>query len=342
MSMNVLARDKSYRPVVEDDMESLLYIVLDCAARWSEHNEGVNWLKNLIWCLNKNVTMGGICSGGSGKLVNKANRMFTKSLKFTCEPLQDWLTAALDLNNPVGSVNFGTYLPQWTLERFAKLWDDALAKPFYNMPDRVECEILGVEAQTQYRVSNVSVGSCVPKDQEDSRSREQGVAKSVINGGKEHKGEPDSGRGEGRNRQVSTSMDQFETSGSAARDAMDIDGEKDTTKAVRERGQLRKRRASSLVDNKRAKTRKISSRVKASTGEKLSRTHQQSSSEAGPSGQMLPPEAQASGSGIQIGPTEDVPLRRSTRSRRPPQSTTDSAPGPVAHRPIRKPSGSRD
>ncbi|KZT03374.1 uncharacterized protein LAESUDRAFT_751634 [Laetiporus sulphureus 93-53] len=333
MSANVLDGDDTYRHVVEDDMEALLYIVLDCAARWSEQDEGINWLRTSFWFLGENVTMDGVSMGGSGKLMNKLNRKYTKDLKFTCQPLQDWLNAALDLNNPVGPAELGSYPPQWTLERLAKLWDDALAKPFDNMPDRIEHEIPGVEAQTQYRVSNVSVDSCVIKDQEDPRSREQGVATPVANGGKQREGEPDSGRGEERNRQGSASVDQPEASGSAAQDTMDFDAEKDTTNAVREKSDLRKRRASSLVDNERTKkTRNISPRVKASTSEKLSRTHQQSS-EVGPSGQMLPPQLQASGSGMQVGPTEDVPLRRSSRSRRPPQRlTTVNVPALAARR----------
>ncbi|KZT03372.1 uncharacterized protein LAESUDRAFT_704656 [Laetiporus sulphureus 93-53] len=365
MSANVLDGDDTYRHVVEDDMESLLYVVLYCAARWTKHNKDEDSLKGFFSkFFDDSTTMDGTSTGGDAKLKNKMKRTYTRRLEFACKPLQDWLTAALDLNNPAGPIV--QYPPEWTLEKFAKLWDDALAKTFVMMPDRVERAIPGVGAQTQFKATTASLGPGATSDQEqddvlsdsdsestaeeerrpvadtDSKSREQRVAKSRVSKGKQREGQPDPRRGKGRSRQASTSVDQPEASGSAAQDTMDVDAEKDNTKAVHEKGQLRKRRASPLVDNKRTKkTRKTSPRVKASVSAMRSRVRQQPSSATGPSGRTPSPELQASGSGTQAGTVEDVPLRRSTRSRRPTQSTAVNAPGPVARRPTRKPSGSR-
>ncbi|KAI0948918.1 hypothetical protein AcW1_008660 [Taiwanofungus camphoratus] len=115
MSAKVLSGDKALH-TLQDDMESILYVVLYCALRWGPHNVKRKTLFNTLRHLFDEAWEDDDgTSGGSGKLLNKFTRRYTKAFTFHSVPLQYWLDTVMNLNSP---------LPGREYEEFRDKWED--------------------------------------------------------------------------------------------------------------------------------------------------------------------------------------------------------------------------
>ena len=101
MSNKVLAPQGLIRKhTLQDDMESLLYVVLYCALLYLPHNLSKVLLAQTIKeMFEASKFSDGYFIGGDGKLDNAVSRRYTKSMEFNA-PLKEWLDAVMDFCNP--------------------------------------------------------------------------------------------------------------------------------------------------------------------------------------------------------------------------------------------------
>ena len=87
----------------QDDMESLLYVVLYCALRWQPHNLSEDALtmtiSNVFDYAFKHPL--GSMHGGNGKRENAAQRQYTTGVVFESAALQEWLLTVLNYHSPL-------------------------------------------------------------------------------------------------------------------------------------------------------------------------------------------------------------------------------------------------
>ncbi|KAJ8462800.1 hypothetical protein ONZ51_g10666 [Trametes cubensis] len=102
MSMSVQGKSEQGHSI-QDDMESLLYVMLYCGLRWLDHttdpkSEGLSWI------------LGGLFDhatwwhrephGYDGKLANATGRKYTRDVRFTSPALHKWLNKLMDFHHP--------------------------------------------------------------------------------------------------------------------------------------------------------------------------------------------------------------------------------------------------
>lgn len=127
MSSKVLSKPEQPH-TLEDDMESLLYVVLYCALLYLPHNLDDESLETVIQRLfDHSVEIKGVLRGGSGKVANRAARTLTERIKFTNPDLQKWLDDAMNLHGRVGVPSAQSSLIWREPENLDKLWRDFFA-----------------------------------------------------------------------------------------------------------------------------------------------------------------------------------------------------------------------
>lgn len=85
---------------LQDDMESLLYVILYCALRWLPHHYPDWQLSALLdKFFNEQMKMFGVLEGGYAKSANAENRGTTDAIEFSNEAFSDWLNTALDFHS---------------------------------------------------------------------------------------------------------------------------------------------------------------------------------------------------------------------------------------------------
>ncbi|KAL1939424.1 hypothetical protein VTO73DRAFT_9980 [Trametes versicolor] len=127
MSSKVLSKPELPH-TLEDDMESLLYVVLYCALLYLPHNLDDESLETVIQRLfDHSVQIKGVLRGGSGKVANRAARTLTERIKFANPDLQKWLDDAMDLHGRVGVPSVQSSLIWREPENLDKLWRDFFA-----------------------------------------------------------------------------------------------------------------------------------------------------------------------------------------------------------------------
>ena len=101
MSANVLGEyGPTRKHTLQDDMESLLYVVLYCSFLWLPHNLSKSDLDDTIRGLfEETVWVRGSIRGGDGKVANAAYRQYTERVEFN-KPLLEWLNVMMDYNSP--------------------------------------------------------------------------------------------------------------------------------------------------------------------------------------------------------------------------------------------------
>lgn len=127
MSSKVLSKPELPH-TLEDDMESLLYVVFYCALLYLPHNLDDESLETVIQRLfDHSVQIKGVLRGGSGKVANRAARTLTERIKFADPDLQKWLDDAMDLHGRVGVPSAQSSLIWREPENLDKLWRDFFA-----------------------------------------------------------------------------------------------------------------------------------------------------------------------------------------------------------------------
>ena len=123
---------------LEDDLESLLYIVLYCALLWLPVNSPI---KGLDWWLEVffYVPREGLVAGPDDKMFNIITRQHTGWLSSErSRAVLDWLDDAMDLHSHcVGGPNPAGPNPAWVGgEALGKMWNEVLLK---ELPEDDRC-----------------------------------------------------------------------------------------------------------------------------------------------------------------------------------------------------------
>ncbi len=107
MSKSVLSADSVTRPhTLQDDMESLLYVVLYCGFLWLPHNLSKEDLAYTIKAFfESSYWEQGNIQGGRGKLANALRRQYTANVEFN-EHLKVWLDTVMDYYYPTLESNY--------------------------------------------------------------------------------------------------------------------------------------------------------------------------------------------------------------------------------------------
>ena len=121
---------------LQDDLESLLYVVLYCALLYLPHNlSEVELARTIRLFFEDAELMDGRLVGGVGKLNNAALRTFTKSLKFN-PPLKEWLDAMMNYCNPPHQLEMDEDDPWTDVHLLDQFWTDFLATHTFETNDR--------------------------------------------------------------------------------------------------------------------------------------------------------------------------------------------------------------
>ncbi|KAI0357827.1 hypothetical protein OH77DRAFT_1398469 [Trametes cingulata] len=114
MSIKVLSKPEEPH-VFEDDMESLLYVVLYCGLLHLPHDLGPEALQaTLHQFFDTSIFLDGELRGGASKAANKLYRMFSRRFKFSDGHFQKWLDDVLNLHGP----------PRHLMMELAHVWKD--------------------------------------------------------------------------------------------------------------------------------------------------------------------------------------------------------------------------
>ncbi|RDX42645.1 hypothetical protein OH76DRAFT_1488526 [Lentinus brumalis] len=138
MSVEMLLNGENDRQhTFQDDMESLLYVVLYCSLLWLPHALPTNQLVAMFNVLFEySDTIGTRRIGGNGKLVNAYHRSHSDRVAFP-PALQEWMQTVMEYHHPVDHTE-EEYADRWTnpeyLDRF---WGDFLKSHALDRDDRV-------------------------------------------------------------------------------------------------------------------------------------------------------------------------------------------------------------
>ncbi|KAI0635992.1 hypothetical protein C8Q77DRAFT_1053379 [Trametes polyzona] len=118
---------------IQDDMESLLYLVLYCALLYLPHNLPMLGLTTLVQEFFRQDA-GGI--GGEAKRLNAVSRRYTRRVRFRSTALQEWLHAVMDYHSPTEDVR-ERCLGMWTPEHLDAFWSAFLEMHALERDDRI-------------------------------------------------------------------------------------------------------------------------------------------------------------------------------------------------------------
>ncbi|KAI0755195.1 hypothetical protein C8Q80DRAFT_1094590 [Daedaleopsis nitida] len=113
--LDVMHRNAKHR--FQDDMESLLYVVLYSALLWQPHNLSK---ANLTFIISGMFEYGykhplGAMHGGSGKLSNAVHRQYTLMVQFGSDTFREWLLTVLNYHSPLPMYEeSGEYKDKWS------------------------------------------------------------------------------------------------------------------------------------------------------------------------------------------------------------------------------------
>ncbi|GBE89666.1 predicted protein [Sparassis crispa] len=127
-------RSLSWRPeaqTIQDDMESLLWVVLYCSLLWLDHDLPPQILSKTMVDLfdQRRVYRNGDVMAGEGKFCNQLQREHTSRVHFLNPVIQQWLDAVMDFNSSfvVGQPRGATVAEIWKdPSKFNVFWQDFL------------------------------------------------------------------------------------------------------------------------------------------------------------------------------------------------------------------------
>ena len=126
MSIQALSGKHNFRHSIADEMESLLYVILYCCARWLRHNfieDLGEQMANFFGIVQK---INGKDVGGQGKMAQLMQRRFTDPFIFEDENVGRWINDMYDLLWPREWPNDQSVKPNWTVEAVQQLWEKTL------------------------------------------------------------------------------------------------------------------------------------------------------------------------------------------------------------------------
>ncbi len=138
MSRRLLADpDGELRQAIQDDMESLLYVVLYCALHWLPHNLDKKELSNLVSSFfdYRKPLRGGV-AGGTPKLLNAETRNLTGQVTFASKAIQEWLDTVMNLNAPLQD-SAEEFKDRWYPDSLDAFWSDFLRTRTLEQSNRV-------------------------------------------------------------------------------------------------------------------------------------------------------------------------------------------------------------
>ncbi|KAM5531249.1 hypothetical protein V8D89_015086 [Ganoderma adspersum] len=126
------------KQTIQDDIESLLYVVLYCALLWLPHSISRADLKETIWQIFERASWSSpdkAFIGGEGKFANAVTRMFTKNAKFS-HALHEWLDTVMDHHIPVNFSEPDRDTTPWSADQLEVFWADFLRRHTLASNDR--------------------------------------------------------------------------------------------------------------------------------------------------------------------------------------------------------------
>ncbi|KAI0775526.1 hypothetical protein BD413DRAFT_688733 [Trametes elegans] len=137
MSIRMLNMKYSHsKQSFQDDMESLLYVVLYCALHYLPHNLTPDHLSSILRALYS--TPSDTTHGGSEKYTNSAFRKYTKDVQFGSPALHEWLNTVMDYHSPPDELK-EAYADKWTdPDHLDAFWAGFLRTRTLERNDRVE------------------------------------------------------------------------------------------------------------------------------------------------------------------------------------------------------------
>ncbi|RPD54657.1 hypothetical protein L226DRAFT_90085 [Lentinus tigrinus ALCF2SS1-7] len=144
MSIKMLRDSKNIRRyTIQDDMESLLYVVFYSALHWLPHNfTDEDGLPEVISAFFKRRTSkSGLLFGGDAKLRNTMDRFYTSAPTFDSTAFREWLDTAFDYHSPPKGKEV-EYADKWSNpDHLDAFWSDFLHTHNLERGDRVTHEI---------------------------------------------------------------------------------------------------------------------------------------------------------------------------------------------------------
>lgn len=132
MSVKALSNKANFRHSIADEMESLLYVVLYCCARWLRHNNIPDLGEHMQNFFNVVQKAEGKDVGGQGKTFQMMNRFFTDPFIFENKNVGQWINGMFELLWPRDWPDDETIRPNWTTEAVQRLWEETLKR---NLPE---------------------------------------------------------------------------------------------------------------------------------------------------------------------------------------------------------------
>ncbi|GBE84586.1 hypothetical protein BKA93DRAFT_428387 [Sparassis latifolia] len=128
---------------IQDDMESMLWVVLYCSILWLGHNRSPrSVLLTLESLFDQHLSdEDGSISGGAGKLVNQHDQRYTDRIRFSNPTIQRWLDTVMKFNSSYLNAqqhNVESAMVWEDPKAFDKFWKDFIANNDLAEDDRVD------------------------------------------------------------------------------------------------------------------------------------------------------------------------------------------------------------
>ncbi|KAL6302057.1 hypothetical protein BKA93DRAFT_794274 [Sparassis latifolia] len=142
MSMRLLSSpSESISHMFQDDMESMLWVVLYCCLLWLGHDKPPGTLVTILYHLFDDTWINpvGIMNGGDGKLTNQYRQDYTGKIHFSNPAFREWLDAVIKFNSShvfQRPQDLESAMVWENPEMFGKFWKDFLSTHELSNDDR--------------------------------------------------------------------------------------------------------------------------------------------------------------------------------------------------------------
>ncbi len=160
------AEGQNGRTTFQDEMESLLYVVLYCALLWQQHGSSRRHLTNIITEMFDRFSEfdDNIRDGGDGKLANARGRVFTRSVRFKNHDLSEWLNTVMDFHSPPPRLK-AEYKDKWSdPEQLDAYWLNFLQTHKLESNNRADNKLDQYDMYDSITPPTPPTPPCVPSD----------------------------------------------------------------------------------------------------------------------------------------------------------------------------------